>query len=324
MKRGSRCWLFVVYRRKFLRTLRWSHVPLVLFLSCFVFVFLLGNLLFFNSIRLYRSIHCCSHSSDVIVSLTSTPERFHRDLPLTIHSLLSQTYLPRQIRLRLSSTSNLTVAQLKKTLQSFDSSADLHERFDQLIRIDDEPEDYGPATKFLPIIREFHRSNDSQLQQQRILICDDDQYYHHQTVATLSFYSDKYPNSIVGLRGWRSEAARFHSPIDRSTSLSLSSSSRGSGLRRARWRKSKHTSCGALCKPRRTLWGGNSHCESRLSAPPVLLQLSTLRRVSSSTTRRSACRRYLDQRSCSATKRLAIRRSLLLLADQRSQPSRSS
>ena len=145
------------------------------------------------------------HSSLVIISLTSTPVRFHYELPFAIHSLLSQTQLPKQIRIYLSPTSviiqqqNLTLSHLKRYIQHLDSSETIARLFDKLVQIRLEEEDYGPATKFLPIIKEFY------MKSQLIMICDDDQYYHQYTLATLYKYSIKYRNSIIGLRGWRGE-----------------------------------------------------------------------------------------------------------------------
>ena len=79
------------------------------------------------------------------------------------------------------------------------------ELFDKLVQIRLEKEDYGPATKFLPILKEFHTMATNVSKTQAIMICDDDHYYHPHTIATLIKYSDKYKNSIVGLRGWRSK-----------------------------------------------------------------------------------------------------------------------
>ncbi|CAF3710027.1 unnamed protein product [Rotaria sordida] len=160
-------------------------------------------ILFFHSISIFRLNHSKSHSLNIIVSLTSTPARFDYELPFTIHSLLSQTKLPKQIRIYLSPTSiiikqkNLTLTHLKMYLQRLDSSKTLAQLFDRLVKIRLEDEDYGPATKFLPIIKEFHSKS------QAIMICDDDFYYHPFTIATLHEYSNKFPNSIIGFRGWR-------------------------------------------------------------------------------------------------------------------------
>jgi hypothetical protein len=96
-----------------------------------------------------------------------------------------------------------TLSHLKIYLQRLDRSTTIDRLFDRLVQIRLEPEDYGPATKFLPIIKEFHAKTSNQSQSQLIMICDDDHYYHPYTLATLDKYSNKYHNSIVGLRGWR-------------------------------------------------------------------------------------------------------------------------
>ncbi|CAF4016880.1 unnamed protein product [Adineta steineri] len=148
-------------------------------------------------------------SSNVIVSLTSTPLRFNYELPITIHSLLTQTKLPKQIRIYLSPTnkiikySNLTLNHLKIYLKHIDSSIFISKLFDKLVQIYFEEEDYGPATKFLPVIKESHSLSTTILNSQQIIICDDDHYYHSETIATLMKYSKEYTNSIIGLRGWR-------------------------------------------------------------------------------------------------------------------------
>jgi hypothetical protein len=82
-------------------------------------------------------------------------------------------------------------------IERLDSSESIGRLFDKLVALRLELEDYGPATKFIPIITEFHSKS------QAIMICDDDQYYHPYTLATLNEYSNKLPNSIVGFRGWR-------------------------------------------------------------------------------------------------------------------------
>jgi hypothetical protein len=143
--------------------------------------------------------------------LTSTPRRFQYELPLTIHSLLTQTQLPKEIRIYLSPTAtisnqkNLTLGYLKLYIKQIDSSVILSKLFDQLVQIRLEEEDYGPATKFLPIIKEFHSITTNASASQGIIICDDDHYYHPETISQLNKYSNKYKNSIIGLRGWRSK-----------------------------------------------------------------------------------------------------------------------
>ncbi|CAF3776190.1 unnamed protein product [Adineta steineri] len=190
------------YRSPLKRSRRRSH-----YRSCIIIIFLLTLTPFiisiFYSMFIFQLNYFESYSSNVIISLTSTPERFHHELPFAIHSLLSQTQLPKQIRIYLSPTSlitqrkNLTLEYLRANIQNLDSSEIITRLFDKLVEIRLEVEDYGPATKFLPIIKEFYSDS------QPLMICDDDQYYHPYTLATLYEYSTKYPNSIIGFRGWR-------------------------------------------------------------------------------------------------------------------------
>ena len=90
-------------------------------------------------------------------------------------------------------------------VKSVGSSIIIGRLFDRLVQIRWEEQDYGPATKFLPIIKEFHSMRSNHSQSQAIMICDDDHYYHPYTIDTLERYSNQYQNSIVGLRGWRSK-----------------------------------------------------------------------------------------------------------------------
>jgi hypothetical protein len=142
--------------------------------------------------------------------LTSTPIRFQYELPFTIHSLLTQIKLPKEIRIYLSPSAiitnqkNLTLEHLKMYIKHLDSSIIISKLFDKLVQIRLEEQDYGPATKYLPIIKEYHLINTNISKTQAIIICDDDHYYHPYTISTLNDYSNKYKNSIVGLRGWRS------------------------------------------------------------------------------------------------------------------------
>ena len=187
---------------------RWTYAPLLCILFSILFVILCVVVIIIYSAVIYRSNRCCSSVSNTIVSLTSTPARFHYELPFAVHSLLSQTRLPAQIRIYLSpasaivAQSNLTLVHLRLALERLDSSARLAVSFDERVHILHESKDYGPATKFLPIIKEFHATKFGAA---AIMVCDDDHYYHSHTLATLDKYAEMYPNSIVGLRGWRSK-----------------------------------------------------------------------------------------------------------------------
>ena len=205
MKKVLKYFIKRVYARVIENFCHWYYAPLWCFFGIVVLCLLLFLLFIVVSIIIYRSNICCAGSSDMIVSLTSTSDRFHYELPFAIHSLLSQTQLPHKILIHLAptSTNNLTRAHLRTAMQRLDASTTLISRFDQRVHLRFEQEDLGPATKFIPIIKEYHANGDTKTQSQAIMICDDDQYYHPQTVSTLTKYADKYQDSIVGLRGWR-------------------------------------------------------------------------------------------------------------------------
>lgn len=192
-------------RRSPLKRSRWRSLTRLFTPVIFLLIISAILIVFVHSILIFRTSPSEMNLSDIIISLTTIPARFHDELPLTIHSLLSQTQLPKEIRIYLSPKfkiirrNNLTLEDLKLSLQHLDSSSSISKRFDRLVRIELEEEDYGPATKFLPIIKELHSTF------QPILICDDDQYYHPYTLATLNQYSKQYPDSMLGLRGWRSK-----------------------------------------------------------------------------------------------------------------------
>jgi len=197
------------YRRSPLKPSRWRSLTRLFTIMIFAFTLLSFLIPFIYSIFVFQSSHSESNSSNTIISLTSTPSRFHYELPFAIHSLLSQTQLPKLIRIYLSPTSviitqnNLTLRHLKLSIQRLDSSKTIAKLFDRLVEIQLESEDYGPATKFLPILKEF--GSDSQA----IMICDDDQYYHPYTLETLDKYANQFPNSIIGFRGWRGKRFLF-------------------------------------------------------------------------------------------------------------------
>ncbi|CAF1233252.1 unnamed protein product [Rotaria magnacalcarata] len=198
-----RYYLRSFYRRSSLKPSRWrsiyrSYIRIMFLLTVSSFLFVI-----FHAISIVQLNDAESDLSGVIISLTSTPARFHGELPLAIHSLLSQKQLPKQIRIYLSPTfeiikhKNLTLSHLKLSVQRLDSSKSIARLFDRLVQIRLEEEDYGPATKFLSIIKEFYSKS------QTVMICDDDYYYHPFTLSTLMEYSHQFPNSIIGLRGWR-------------------------------------------------------------------------------------------------------------------------
>ena len=202
-----------ISRRLFMKTFRLYSMYRILLITILLLLFLSLFILFFYAIFIYHLNYCCFNPSDIIVSLTTTPKRFHYELPIAVHSLLTQTILPKEIRIYLSpkanviNQGNLTLEFLKIYVGNIDRSRVIGKLFDQLVQLRMEEEDYGPATKYIPVIKEFHSLSTNTLQSQRIVICDDDHYYHPYAISTLMKYSDQYENSIIGFRGWRSNTS---------------------------------------------------------------------------------------------------------------------
>ncbi len=172
--------------------------------------FILLPLFFFYcyGMLILHSSRCCALTSNIIISLTSAPARFSHELPITIYSLMMQTHLPQEIRLHLSAThKNFSLSILKASIQRLDSSMDVSRLFEQLVRIRYEQYDYGPSTKFIPILKELHAIETNDSSSQLIMICDDDVYYHPHTLVTLQQYSNQFNNSIIGFRGWRGRSS---------------------------------------------------------------------------------------------------------------------
>jgi hypothetical protein len=123
--------------------------------------------------------------SDVIVSLTTLPSR----LPLigdTIKSLLRQTRAPAEIRLYLPRVS-------RRERQPYVVPAEL--RALKSLRICVCPEDYGPATKFLPALGAL--APDAKL-----LVVDDDRIFQPSMLAALDDAANAEPDAAYGFGGW--------------------------------------------------------------------------------------------------------------------------
>ncbi|MEQ9217252.1 MAG: glycosyltransferase family A protein [Cyclobacteriaceae bacterium] len=139
-----------------------------------------------------------SAKSDIIISLTTIPERINH-IQLTIKSLLNQSVQPKAINLYIpyrSLRNNATyvipdwLSQLKNI---------------QVIRI---KKDFGPSSKFIPAL-ESHDSS------QKILVLDDDNIYPPNYVRDFDVAAKKHPAVVLAASGWRVPGDL----VDRSTTL---------------------------------------------------------------------------------------------------------
>jgi hypothetical protein len=124
----------------------------------------------------------------VIASLSTLPDRID-NLEPTILSLLDQTRPPDEIVLWVPHFSKRQQRnyEIPKYLESL-----------RKVRIARCENDWGPATKFIPIVQqELAEGRDQTL----ILVVDDDRIYPHDLVETYLFYHEKLPDAALCFRG---------------------------------------------------------------------------------------------------------------------------
>lgn len=119
----------------------------------------------------------------VVVSLTTTPKRL-LNIDETLKSLLDQSMQANKIYLcipyRFSKTGEpYIIPPYLQDLQSI-----------EIVRC----EDYGPATKLLPVLNKVSHDN-------IIIYLDDDNIYPYRLIETLVSASDKYPDSAICVEG---------------------------------------------------------------------------------------------------------------------------
>ncbi|MDA3885290.1 MAG: hypothetical protein PF638_06810 [Candidatus Delongbacteria bacterium] len=142
-----------------------------------------------------------SGSHKIIVSFTTLPSRIV-NLKKTINSLLNQTILPDEIVI---SIPELSVREKKKYIipEFINKIIEKNKNSNYFIKtpkitILKSDKDWGPATKFIPILqREFENNNDDVV----FVIVDDDQIYQRTMISNFIKYHKKFPNAILCNRG---------------------------------------------------------------------------------------------------------------------------
>jgi len=125
-----------------------------------------------------------------IISLTTIPPRFGAVLP-TLKSLLEQSIKAEKIYLNIPKQYRRFSGEYTKPVLNMDG-----------ITINYCDYDYGPATKILPILKNY--SSDK-----KIIYCDDDIIYHHKWSENIINTSIKYPNDCICARGQYLELFRL-------------------------------------------------------------------------------------------------------------------
>lgn len=122
--------------------------------------------------------------TDVVICLTTIPSRIESLQP-TLKSLLNQTRSPARIRIHVPHFSirekcRYVIPDWMNGLQSV-----------VIVHCDD----YGPATKLLPALRDFEEN-------QPLLVVDDDRIYRRNLVETTVRLANSNPEVAFGFTGW--------------------------------------------------------------------------------------------------------------------------
>ena len=138
-------------------------------------------------VRRHESAERCGVADQVVVSLTTIPDRLANIRP-TLNSLLDQSRRPDAIFLNLPDES-------RREGREYEIPAFFKDyRPVEIVRCG---RDWGPATKVLPTLERVTAPNT------RIVVTDDDQIYPHNMIETLVEASEKFPDAVVCSRGFR-------------------------------------------------------------------------------------------------------------------------
>ena len=164
----------------------------------------------------------------VIASLTTLPDRIF-NLEPTVHCLLNQTRPPDEIVLSIPefSVRQKRPYSIPKYLSQFPT-----------LRIVPCKTDWGPATKFIPLVQEELAAGRADT---LIMVVDDDRIYPRDALETYLHYHEQFPNAALCFRG---------GPMPRNFYWFLPKLFLGSRLRKAK-RVAVITGCGSyLIQPR--------------------------------------------------------------------------
>ena len=144
-----------------------------------------------RQVRFIHEVLASSRKSDgrrVIASLSTVPERIG-NLGPTIRSLLRQTRPPDEIV--------VAVPEYSIREQRFYVMPKYVSRWPRL-RVLHCPRDWGPATKFIPIVREELAAGRGNT---LIMVMDDDRIYPRDALETYLHYSEQLPEAALCFRG---------------------------------------------------------------------------------------------------------------------------
>jgi hypothetical protein len=154
-----------------------------------------GSIIYFlkrrQQVRFIQETLAGSHQSGsqrVIASVSTLPDRIY-NLEPTIHCLLNQTHPPDEIV--------IAVPQFSIRQQRFYKVPKYLARFPE-VRIVRCEKDWGPATKFSPVVQEELAAGRNH---SLIMVVDDDRVYPRDALETYLYYHKQLPDAALCFRG---------------------------------------------------------------------------------------------------------------------------
>ena len=132
--------------------------------------------------------------ANTVISLTTIPSRI-QDLNITMDSLLCQTYHVDKIILNVAESyrrfPHIAISEYKHVFDKYAENPKIHVNYCQ---------DYGPATKILPLLEE--KFNTIVGEHTKIVFLDDDRKYDADLVERLCKQSDNYSDHCICISIW--------------------------------------------------------------------------------------------------------------------------
>jgi hypothetical protein len=163
---------------------------LILILFIFIIVLIVFNIPYCYSLTRKEKIKVSNLKSDIIISLTSTPNRINTS-ENTLKSILNGTVAPKAILFNIPYISSkgqeyIIPEWLKKMVIEY-----------PILKLNRCDRDYGPATKVIPAILAFKDDPD-----QKIVYIDDDIIYNRDFLKTFLKDISKYPDNTITRAGY--------------------------------------------------------------------------------------------------------------------------
>lgn len=136
----------------------------------------------------------------LVFSLTTIPPRFDK-IHKTLDSLLQQNMRADEI-----------VVNIPRSYRRFQNMHDVIPSFNSMVTVNFVEEDFGPATKILPVISRYRNKKDV-----RIIFCDDDRAYDSNWSRRFVDCARSRPDECIVEAGWElSQISEFsYTPVEK-------------------------------------------------------------------------------------------------------------